>query len=84
MTLSRNKNQTSSFFLILVPDDSNETNGNQSDTCSACDPLTNASYSIKSVLAGNGVREWRSLPKDKESILQELNITINFPQVGIV
>nr|XP_058972202.1 laminin subunit alpha-like isoform X2 [Pocillopora verrucosa] len=77
----QNKQDSVFWCDSMKEDDSNQTNGNQSDTCSACDPLTNASYSIKSVLTGNGVREWRSLPKDKESILQELNITINFPQI---
>ena len=81
----KNRNQNNTYlFLISVVDESYQTNGKQRDECSACDPSKSTPYSIKSVLEGDGTVEWRSLPKKRGSVLQEVNITINFPQVCIV
>ncbi|PFX27901.1 Laminin subunit alpha [Stylophora pistillata] len=77
----QNKQNSETWCDSTKEDGPHQTSGNQRDTCSACNPLTNAPYSIKSVLTGSEAREWRSLLKDKESTLQEVNITINFPQV---
>ena len=49
--------------------------------CSACDPRSKMHLRIDNVLVADNKTEWRSLAKTKDSMLQEINITINFPQV---
>ena len=49
--------------------------------CSACDPRSKMHLRIDNILVTDNKTEWRSLAKAKDSILQEINITFNFPQV---
>lgn len=70
-----------SLFQLSIAGESNQTRRIQSEDCSACDPLSNTKLSIDSVLGARAKSEWRSLPKTNDSILQEINITIRFPQV---
>ena len=70
-----------SLFQLSIAGESNQTRRMQSEDCSACDPLSNTKLSIDSVLGASAKSEWRSLPKTNDSILQEINITIRFPQV---
>lgn len=73
-----------SLFQLSIAGGSNQTRWLQSEDCSACDPLSNTTLSIESVMGAGVKREWRSLPKTSDSVLQEINITIRFPQVCVI
>ena len=70
------ENHSSQLFPFFV-DEPGLLNGE----CSACDPQSNMQLRIDSVLRADNRKEWRSLSKAQDSMLQEINITINFPQV---
>ena len=67
--------QTTFFHLVT------DSQGLSTPDCSACDPRSKMHLRIDNVLVADNKTEWRSLAKTKDSMLQEINITINFPQV---
>ena len=69
------------LFQLSIAGESNQTRRMQKEDCSACDPLSNTKLSIDGVMRAGAKSEWRSLPKTNDSILQEISITIRFPQV---
>ena len=70
------------FGFTFVGGESNRSRSQLYSKCLlACDPTTGSWLDINGVLLSAETNEWISFPKRQNSKLQELNITINFPQV---
>ena len=71
-----------SIIIFPIIGDSDRKENVAEVDCSACHPSRGSRLSINSTaLATDHTHEWKSLPRAPDSHFQELNITINFPQV---